>query len=377
MMNFTRFQPPQRILMTADTVGGVWSYAMELARALELWNVNVALAAMGGRLTREQRKEVRKLRNTRVFESCYKLEWMEKPWLDLARAGEWLMGIERQVRPDVVHLNNYVHAALAFRAPKIVVGHSCVLSWWQAVKGVAAPAQWDWYGRQVARGLRAAHLVVAPTRSMMDALQVQYGPLPATEVIPNGRDAGPYVPLSKETFVLSAGRLWDEAKNAAALAEIAPELEWPVFMAGEVKHPDQGVVEKSGVAFLGRLSSSAMASWYGRAAIYALPARYEPFGLSVLEAGLAGCALVLGDIPSLRENWEGAAVFVSPGEKGALKAALEEMINSSRAREEFGRRARVRALEFTPQRMAVRYMSAYGDLMLIHGVRERGMGGAA
>ncbi len=33
-----------------------------------------------------------------------------------------------------------------------------------------------------------------------------------------------------------------------------------------------------------------------------LPARYEPFGLSVLEAALSGCALVLGDIPSLRES---------------------------------------------------------------------------
>ncbi len=39
---------------------------------------------------------------------------------------------------------------------------------------------------------------------------------------------------------------------------------------------------------------------------------YEPFGLSVLEAALSGCALVLGDIPSLRENWDGAADFAEP-----------------------------------------------------------------
>ena len=39
--------PGRRILMTADTVGGVWTYAMDLARALGAEGVEVALATMG------------------------------------------------------------------------------------------------------------------------------------------------------------------------------------------------------------------------------------------------------------------------------------------------------------------------------------------
>ena len=40
-------------------------------------------------------------------------------------------------------------------------------------------------------------------------------------------------------------------------------------------------------------------------------ALYEPFGLAVLEAAQAGCALVLSDIPTFRELWDGAALFVA------------------------------------------------------------------
>ena len=84
-----------------------------------------------------------------------------------------------------------------------------------------------------------------------------------------------------------------------------------------------------------------------RASIYAMPARYEPFGLSILEAGLSGCALVLGDIPSLREHWEGAAVFVAPDDRDALRSAIARLIDNPGRLAELGRRARVRGQEFT------------------------------
>jgi glycosyltransferase involved in cell wall biosynthesis len=350
--------------MTTDTVGGVWSYAVELVRALASREVDVSLATMGAPLTREQSKEALKLHNAHICESRFRLEWMEKPWLDLARAGEWLLQLEAESAPEVVHLNNYVHAALAFRAPRVVVGHSCVLSWWEAVKGVSAPGEWDWYRYQVTRGLQAASLVLAPSRTMLEALQRHYGPFQWAEVIPNGRDPQVYLPLRKEPFVLMAGRIWDEAKNLQALIEASPGMPWPVYVAGEQKHPDQGWANLGPVHALGRMPSNALAPWYGRASIYALPARYEPFGLSVLEAGLAGCALVLGDIPSLRETWDGAALFAPPGDSEALKACLTTLIREPGTLRSFADRARTRALAYTPERMATGYLSAYADLMM-------------
>ena len=129
---------PQRILMTADTVGGVWTYALELIRALP--QIEFALATMGAPISPAQRAEAAELANVTLFPSTYALEWMNEPWQDVDDAGDWLLGIARDFRPDVVHLNGYAHAALDWPAPVIVVAHSCVLSWWSAVKNCAAPA---------------------------------------------------------------------------------------------------------------------------------------------------------------------------------------------------------------------------------------------
>src|SRR3712207_1843802 len=121
----------QRVLMTTDTVGGVWTYALELARALCRHGIQVALATMGAPLSASQHTEVRSIPGLSVFESAFKLEWMEDPWSDVSRAGDWLRQLEEAIQPDVVHLNSYVYGALSWRRPALVVGHSCVLSWWE------------------------------------------------------------------------------------------------------------------------------------------------------------------------------------------------------------------------------------------------------
>ena len=354
---------PRRVLMTADTVGGVWTYALELVRALGPHGVEVALAAMGAPPGEGQRAEAAGVPNLTVFESDFKLEWMEEPWADVRRAGEWLLHLEGRLRPDVVHLNGYAHGCLPWRAPALVVGHSCVLSWWRAVKGGDAPGVWGQYREEATRGLRAAGLVVAPTRAMLSALEEHYGPLPPARVVPNGRDASRFRPGAKEEFILTAGRLWDEAKNVSALARVAPRLAWPVCVAGEDRHPEGGARQFEGVRLLGRLSSETLAGWLARASVYALPARYEPFGLSALEAALASCALVLGDIPSLREVWGDAALFVPPDDHEALADALAGLTGDRARREELGRRARARALSFSPERMARGYLAAYTELL--------------
>src|SRR4051794_10648344 len=134
-----------KVLMTADTVGGVWTYAMELTRALR--DTDFVIATMGGLPSASQLAEVPP--NARVIASGYKLEWQPEPWDDVARAGEWLLELEDREHPDYIHLNGYAHGALPFRAPKCVVAHSCVMSWWRAVKNEDAPVEWERYRVQV------------------------------------------------------------------------------------------------------------------------------------------------------------------------------------------------------------------------------------
>jgi glycosyltransferase involved in cell wall biosynthesis len=312
---------------------------------------------MGALPSAAQRAELRASRAERTYAAAVKLEWMDHPWADLERAGRWLRWIGDDVRPDVVHLNGYVHATLPWRAPVLVVGHSCVLSWFAAVKGEAAPRPWSRYAAAVRAGLEAADLVVAPTRAMLRELELRYGVIAEREVIPNGRRARP-TRAKKEPFVFSAGRLWDEAKNVAALDRVAPALPWPVVVAGALGREGR----PRHLRALGQLDRDETDAWLARASIFALPARYEPFGLAALEAALAGAALVLGDIRSLREVWGDAALYVDPEDDDGLAATLTLLIEDPELRTKLAARALVRARTYTPERMADAYLDVYERL---------------
>jgi glycogen synthase len=351
------------VLMTADTVGGVWTYAVELARALAASGVHVHLATMGGPVKGHQRRQVEGAAGITLHEGNYALEWMPDPWADVERAGQWLLELERQIEPDVVHLNQFTFGALPFRAPKLVVAHSCVLSWWQAVHGEAAPPEWNEYARQVARGLHGAGLVVAPTRWMLSTLARNYAFDGPQLAIPNGRDASLFEPATKQDIVFAAGRFWDDAKNLCALDAVAEVLPWRVTVAGSCIAPHGGMLKPRWAHALGELGSQAVANEMARAAIYALPALYEPFGLSVLEAALSGCALVLGDIASLRETWGANAIYVQPDDHWALRSTLLRLIAEPEARQRLGTAARSHALNFRPRQMAHAYLRAYEQLL--------------
>jgi glycogen synthase len=338
-----------KVLMTADAVGGVWTYALDLADALAAHDVEVELATMGPAPDRAQRAALHASAVAAVHESRFALEWEDDPWEDVERAGAWLLDLAERVEPDVVHLNGYVHADLPWQAPVVVVAHSDVLSWWRWTRGCAAPARFGPYRRDVEQGLRQADLVCAPTGAVLDDLAASYDFATPTRVIANGRAAGRRAAGPREQLVVGIGRFWDEAKNVAALERVTDRSPLPVLLAGPGTP-------------LGRLTPDEVARLLARASIFASPARYEPFGLAALEAAQAGCALVLGDIPSLREVWGDAALFVPPDDDEALLAALR---TASRPRElhVLASRARARAARYAPEATAAGMAQAYAHVL--------------
>ena len=351
-----------KLLMTTDTVGGVWSYAMQLAQALSDQHLTIGLAAMGAPLSAAQHAAVAALDHVQVFERPYRLEWMDDPWEDVAAAGDWLLELHQLFQPDLVQLNNYAHGALDWQVPVIMVAHSCVLSWWWAVHHTTAPAAWSRYRSVVRAGLHAATMVVAPTQAMLAEVQRLYGPLPHTQVIANGCAVEKFKSTPKQSLVFAAGRLWDAAKNIAALDAVAAEIAWPIYVAGSTHHPSGAATTFTQLHPLGMLDQDQMRIWLGKASIYALPARYEPFGLSVLEAALSGCALILGDIASLRELWSDAALFVHPDKPVQLQKALKQLIDNPLDRDALGLKAYQRALRYSSYHMAGCYRHLYHTL---------------
>jgi glycosyltransferase involved in cell wall biosynthesis len=127
----------------------------------------------------------------------------------------------------------------------------------------------------------------------------------------------------------------------------------PVFAAGPLQAPTGAArVEPRNIVNLGLLSTASLDSWLARSRIYVSTALYEPFGLGVLEAAQSGCALVLADIPTFRELWDGAALFADPRSPEAFARCFDELIEDEASADFLGAKAEARAARFSPERMA-------------------------
>ena len=346
--------------MTTDGASGVWNYTLALAAALSRANVHIILATMGPPLTAAQQAAAEALPNITLRTSTWAIESMTEPWEDVARAGDWLLELERREHPDVIHLNHFAFGPLPWLAPTVMVAHGCSLSWWTAVHRAAIPPELHRYRDVVRRGLTAADLVITPTAALADMMRPHYVRFPHTRVIyhalpdrvpiddRDGSQAG------RDLVAFSAGRLFDPARNLAALRSLADTLEWPVRVAGPLDDVGGGRLDS-----LGPLESQEVAAEMRRSAVYVLPALYEPFGLSALQAAHAGCALVLGDIPTLREVWKNAAVFVAPNDFRSLHNAVDTLMRDESLRMCLADRAYQRALCFRAPDMAASYIDAY------------------
>lgn len=353
-----------KILMTTDTVGGVWVYSLELCRTLEKYGVQVHLVAMGAWPAPAQQVEAEAIPNVTFYKSDYKLEWMENPWEDVEQSRKWINSIYTTVQPDVVHLNNYAHVEEDWTAPVVTVFHSCVQTWWQAVKGKAAPEEWDHYSRIVKESLQESDIVIGPTRAILDKAQKTHGFTSEMKVIHNGKSFTAAEEKPREEIILCMGRMWDEAKNFPLLSNIAERLPWPVYVAGESVNPSTGQeCTLKNVKFLGKLSPEEVQDWMQRASIFVSPTRYEPFGLAILEAAGNGCALVLSNLETLQELWHDMALFFDPEDEAEAEKTILRLMESPNFLMELSEKARERAKEFSSEKMGAAYHNLYLEIM--------------
>jgi glycosyltransferase involved in cell wall biosynthesis len=224
------------------------------------------------------------------------------------------------------------------------------------------PEDFRWRAQANREGLVACHALVTPTAAFAEMTARVYE-LPRPLTVHNGRrlpsgEGGP-----RERQVFTAGRLWDDGKNIAVLDAAAGLIDAPVFAAGPLAGPNGTGVSLASARSLGALPSSEVRAWLARSAVFASAARYEPFGLAVLEAAQAGCALVLSDVPTFRELWHDAAVFVPPDAPEALAAELQALLDSPERTATLGAAAQARACRYTLHAMAEGMLGVYGVLL--------------
>src|SRR5436305_8102507 len=161
--------PPARILMTTDAVGGVWTFSTTLASALADAGMEVRLVILGPAPQAEKRAMLRDGR-VQVIEGNLALEWQDPQGEDLANARDFFGALEQAIAPDIIHLNSFREAAFDWRAPVLVVAHSCVNSWAVACNDgewLSEP-RWQHYTRAVGTGLNRAQGWVSPSKAFHD-----------------------------------------------------------------------------------------------------------------------------------------------------------------------------------------------------------------
>ncbi|MCB8821956.1 glycosyltransferase family 4 protein [Microvirga rosea] len=351
-----------RVFMTADTVGGVWQYALDLAEGLRPHGVEAVLAILG---PSPDQQILADAAGIRLVSTDLPLDWTASSPDEVLKAGECIARLAALTSPDIVHLNNpALAAAAAFPAPVVAVCHSCVATWWQAVRTGRLPDEFVWQTDLVRKGYQAADRLLAPSAAFAHATATTYALKTPPLVIHNGRrfvqSTGEQ---TLEPFAFTAGRLWDEGKDLATLDRAAERIAIPVMAAGPLQGPNGAQVAASHVQAPGRLTDAEVARYLGQRPIFVSTARYEPFGLAVLEAAQAGCSLILSDIPTFRELWGSAALFVPPGDDKTLAQTITHLAQNRHERDRLGRRAQKTAQAYTLEAMSMKMLHVYRSLV--------------
>lgn len=279
----------------------------------------------------------------------------------------------RSQRPDIVH-THLVHADVYGALAAAAAGAALV-----STKHNDDPFRAGAF-RQIERLLaRRAGAVICITEALArfnaDRVGIPQGKL---VVVHYGLDApppawgsNPKVEVPKDARVLlGIGRLAEQKGYDAAVRAMPrvlaaePRAVLVVLGDGPERGRLEGLASSLDVTESIRLPGRAgdVTAWLERADVFVHPARWEGFGLVVLEAMLAGLPVVASEISSLPEIVGGGetGLLVAPGDAASLATALERLLTDAGLRKRFGEAGRARAHErFSVARMAEGTIAVY------------------
>lgn len=349
--------PPGRILMTLDAVGGVWRYALDLARGLKGQGCTVVLAGLGPIPSPSQREECASIGKVVWLKTSP--DWMTTSDKDLDGLQAELEALVAEHDVELVHLNSPSQACgIELRCPVAVTSHSCVVTWFHAVRNAPVPQNWRWqYGRNRS-GFDRADVVISPSAAHATLMQTCYGSIDRMHVVHNAAAKAPAA-SSRESFVFAAARWWDDGKNGSVLDKAAVDATWPVYCAGPTASPNGQRFEFRRAIALGELDNREIRGLMARSGIFVSPSLYEPFGLAALEAARSGTPMILADIPTYRELWDGAAFFFPAHDPAALAETINLVSEDGSLRRKLGAAAARRARGYSFDQQVRRTLAAY------------------
>jgi glycogen synthase len=365
------------VLVTTDSLQGSWSYTRELVTGLVTRGVRVTLVSFGEIPLPDQTSWMDHLHGLDYRPTAFHIEWMQEAEQDLPESSAFLAALVRELRPHVLHLNQFCYGDLPVDVPRVLMAHGDLITRTHAVHNRAPRPEGSlaWYRNTVLKGMAGADVVVAPSAWMLDRISTCYRRPQRAEVIYPGRNPiffNPYV--TKDDCVLAVGRLIDAGKQVFLLTQQPHSV--PVCIVGAehtvpmpripIRADVRVDTEETTVAIRGPQTEAQLRALYSRASIYAATARYEPLGMAALEAAFSRCAIVANDIPSFREIWGDAALYFRTNDAASLADGIRQLNADRPMRRAYAELAYTRARErFTTKRMIDDYLQLYRSLVSV------------
>jgi glycosyltransferase involved in cell wall biosynthesis len=187
--------------------------------------------------------------------------------------------------------------------------------------------------------LQVADAVLPNSQAEADQLARLFGVATARlRVVPNGvlpafGTAEPELFRARwgtDPFVLSVGRI-EPRKNTLGLIQAVRRLGLRLVVIGEAPPGYRGYAREcrqaggDRVAWLGRLDhhDPVLASAYAAARVFALPSWFETPSLAALEAGLAGCAVLITPYGSTRDYFGDLVAYARPHRSEEIRRGLK------------------------------------------------------
>ena len=243
-----------------------------------------------------------------------------------------------------------------------------------------APHMDDRWRRRFAGWLSSAARVIVPSASAREDLIELYAMDPElVDAVHHGVDADAFRPAPDSEvervrrvhgisgrYVLFVGGL-EPRKNLVALVRAFGSLSADaslVLAGGHVRwYPDAAADVDAAVASLpaatrdrvirtGYVSDADKLALLTGATAFALPSRYEGFGMPVLEAMASGTPVLTSTVSSLPEVAADAAILVDPDDLAAMAEGMEELLVDDALRTRLAGMGLARAARFTWERTA-------------------------
>ncbi len=180
--------------------------------------------------------------------------------------------------------------------------------------------------------LKRASLVLPSSEAEYERMTAMYKITPPCHIVPNGVDQllfGAPSPVEKEKeLVLCAARI-EGIKNQVNLIKALNNTRYKVIIAGAPSPNQPGYyrhcrkIAADNIFFADHLPQEELLSYYQRAKVHILPSWFETCGLSTLEAGMAGCNVVITGKGYAHEYFRDHAFYCDPASPASIRKAVD------------------------------------------------------